>query len=94
MLEEADDRRGAARAKDALARSLPGAFETSANAVGSFANVFIYDLGLDYYSQYAAAGAAVTASRRRRWPRSICVPDSMVVSPSATGKTSSRSCRS
>ena len=44
------------RAKDSLANSLPGAFETSANAVNNFSNVFIYDLGLDYYTRYAAAG--------------------------------------
>ena len=37
-----------ARAKDGLANSLPGAFETSGNAVGNFSNVFTYDLGLDY----------------------------------------------
>ena len=44
------------KAKDSLANSLPGAFESSANAVGNFSNVFIYDLGLDYYTRYAAAG--------------------------------------
>ena len=33
----------------------PGAFETSRDAVGSFSNVFVYDLGLDYYTTYAAS---------------------------------------
>src|SRR6186997_3434766 len=35
------------KAKDSLSNSLPGAFESSANAVNNFSNVFIYDLGLD-----------------------------------------------
>lgn len=47
------------KSKDALANSLPGAFETSASAVGSFSNVFTYDLGLDYYTQYARQVNAV-----------------------------------
>ena len=38
------------KAKDSMSNSLPGAFESSANAVSNFSNVFIYDLGLDYYT--------------------------------------------
>jgi zinc protease len=53
------------RAKDSMANSLPGAFESSANAVNNFSNVFVYDLGLDYYSRYAAQVNAVTASGDR-----------------------------
>ena len=48
------------KAKDSLSNSLPGAFESSANAVNNFSNVFIYDLGLDYYSRYAEQVNAVT----------------------------------
>ena len=51
------------KAKDSLANSLPGAFETSANAVNSFSNVFTYDLGLDYYTKYAQQVNAVTAEQ-------------------------------
>jgi zinc protease len=51
------------KAKDSLANALPGAFETSANAVGSFSNVFTYDLGLDYYNRYAQQVNAVTAEQ-------------------------------
>ena len=50
-------------AKDALARSLPGAFETSANAAGNFSNVYIYDLGLDYFTRYPARVDAVSAEQ-------------------------------
>jgi zinc protease len=49
------------KAKDALSRSLPGAFETTAEVVGSYSNVYIYDLGLDYYSRYADQVNAVSA---------------------------------
>jgi len=51
------------KSKDSLANSLPGAFETSANAVNSFSNVFTYDLGLDYYNTYARQVNAVTAEQ-------------------------------
>ena len=44
------------KAKDSMSNSLPGAFESSANAVSNFSNVFIYDLGLDYYTQLRRAG--------------------------------------
>jgi zinc protease len=51
------------KAKDSLANSLPGAFETSANAVNNFSNVFTYDLGLDYYTTYARQVNAVTSEQ-------------------------------
>ncbi|MGE0445030.1 MAG: M16 family metallopeptidase, partial [Vicinamibacterales bacterium] len=51
------------RVKDALTYSLPGAFETSADAAASLANIYIYDLGLDYYSQYAESVNRVTADQ-------------------------------
>ena len=38
--------------KDSLARAVPANFETSDNAAGTFADVYIYDLGLDYFSMY------------------------------------------
>ena len=47
-------------AKTAMINSLPGAFETTSDAVGNFSNVFVYDLGLDYYAKYPAAVNAVT----------------------------------
>jgi zinc protease len=46
-------------AKDAMINSLPGAFEATSDAVGNFSNVFVYDLGLDYYTKYAAQVKAV-----------------------------------
>ena len=63
MLKEPMEDEELRKAKDSLANALPGAFETSANAVGSFSNVFTYDLGLDYYSKYAQQVNAVTAEQ-------------------------------
>jgi zinc protease len=67
------------RAKDSLARSLPGAFESNANAVSNFSNVFIYDLGLDYYSRYAEQVNAVTADQTLEMAKRYLVPGEMVV---------------
>ncbi|MBI2189090.1 MAG: insulinase family protein [Acidobacteria bacterium] len=67
------------KAKEALANSLPGAFETSVNAVNSFSNIFIYDLGLDYYTRYAQEVRAVTAEQALQVARKYLVPDRLVV---------------
>ena len=66
-------------AKDSLSYSLPGAFESSANAVNNFSNVFIYDLGLDYYSRYAEQVNAVTADQALSVAKKYLVPANMVV---------------
>ncbi|HXD18936.1 MAG TPA: pitrilysin family protein [Vicinamibacterales bacterium] len=67
------------KAKDSMANSLPGAFESSANAVNNFSNVFIYNLGLDYYSSYAAQVQAVTADQALTVAKKYLVPQNMVV---------------
>jgi zinc protease len=67
------------KAKDSLANSLPGAFESGANAVGNFSNVFIYDLGLDYYSRYAQQVNAVTSDQAQDVAKRYLVPTRMVV---------------
>jgi zinc protease len=67
------------KAKDSLSNSLPGAFESSANAVSNFSNVFIYDLGLDYYTRYAEQVNAVTPDQTLAVARKYLVPGSMVV---------------
>ena len=43
-------------AKTSMINSLPGAFETTFDAVGNFSNVYLYDLGLDYYTKYRERG--------------------------------------
>jgi zinc protease len=67
------------KAKDSLSNSLPGAFESSANAVNNFSNVFIYDLGLDYYTRYAEQVNAVTAEQTLGVAKKYLVPSGMVV---------------
>ena len=67
------------KAKDSLAHSLPGAFESGANAVANFSNVFVYDLGLDYYSRYAEQVNAVTAGQTLEMAKKYMVPGEMVV---------------
>jgi zinc protease len=72
----AEELRGA---KDALINSLPGAFETSAAAVGNFANTFIYDLGIDYYANYAEEVQAVTRDQALAVTKKYLVPGTMTV---------------
>jgi zinc protease len=67
------------KAKDALANSIPAAFETNQNAVNSFSNIFVYDLGLDYYSRYAQRVNAVTAAQALDVAKRYVVPDRLVV---------------
>jgi len=67
------------KSKDALANSLPGTFETSVNTVNSFSNIFVYDLGLDYYTRYAQEVNAVTAEQALAVARRYIVPDRLVV---------------
>jgi zinc protease len=66
-------------AKEGLAQSLPGAFETSSDAVDNFANVFVYNLGLDYYTHYGEQVAAVTNAQALAMAKKYLVPSSMIV---------------
>jgi zinc protease len=66
-------------AKEGMSASLPGQFETSASVVDNFATVFVYGLGLDYYSRFAEQVAAVTDAQAVSAARKYLVPDNMVV---------------
>ena len=71
-----DSRRARAR-QGQHGESLPGSFETSAEAAGSFSTFFVYGLGLDYYSRYlkkvtALDAAAAQAAARKYSYRSGC----------------------
>ncbi|HTM02227.1 MAG TPA: pitrilysin family protein [Vicinamibacterales bacterium] len=68
-----------AAAKDSLSNSLPGAFETNANAVANYSNVFTYDLGLDYYANYAEQVRAVTLPQTAAVATKYVVPQNLVV---------------
>lgn len=68
-----------ATAKDGLANSLPGAFETNANAVANYSNVFTYDLGLDYYANYAEQVRAVTLAQTAAVATKYVVPNRLII---------------
>jgi len=67
------------KAKDALANSIPGAFETGVNTVNSYSNIFTYDLGMDYYTTYARQVNAVTAEQALDVAKRYVSPDRLVV---------------
>jgi zinc protease len=66
-------------AKDGLSNSLPGAFETNANAVGNYSNVFTYDLGLDYYANYSEQVRAVTLAQTSAVARKYIVQNQLLI---------------
>jgi zinc protease len=66
-------------AKASMINSLPGAFETTLDAVGNFSNVYLYDLGLDYYSKYAAEVNAVTSEQALAMARKYLGADRLIV---------------
>ena len=67
------------RAKDARTQSLPAGFQTATAAAASFASLFVYDLGLDYYSRVAAQVRAVTADQALAAARKYLAPERMVI---------------
>ena len=79
MIAQPMSREELRKAKDSMTNSLPGEFETGVNAVNSFSNVFVYDLGLDYYSGYARQVNAVTAEQALDVARRYLVPERLVV---------------
>jgi zinc protease len=68
-----------AGAKAAMVNSLPGAFETTSNAVGNFSNIFIYDLPIDYYTHYAEQVNAVTSEQALAMAKKYLSPDRLVI---------------
>ncbi len=66
-------------AKDSIVRALPSDFETSAGTAGSLANLYIYDLGLDYYTKLPSQVTAVTADTALAAAKKHLVPDKMIV---------------
>lgn len=79
MLEKPMTAEELTKAKDSLSNSLPGAFESGANAVNNFSNVFVYNLGIDYYSSYAAQVQAVTTDQALAAAKKYLVLENMVV---------------
>ena len=66
-------------AKDSMARSLPGFFETTPQVAGSIGQLFVYNLPLDYYRTLPGKVNAVTAADVQRVAEKYLSPNSMVV---------------
>ena len=64
---------------DSQTRSLPGLFETSASAAASYANIYVYDLGLDYYSKLPAQLNAVSPAVAQAVAKKYLAPEQMIV---------------
>lgn len=68
-----------ALAKDSLVRSLPAQFETSGRVTGSTSNIYVYDLGLDYYAKLPATLGAVTTEQVKAVADKYLVPEKLSV---------------
>jgi zinc protease len=66
-------------AKDSIAESLPGRFEHAAEVVGEFAEIYVYDLPLDYFSLLPARLNAVTAEQAQAAAQKYIQPDKTIV---------------
>ena len=80
--------------KDSLVRSLPADFETNQSTAGTFGAIYVYDLGLDYWSKYPAMIEGVSPQPLKRQRRSICNATRCMSSSSATRPRSCRRSRS
>jgi zinc protease len=65
--------------KDSIARSLPGRFERGSEAAGSFAELFTYNLPLDYFSNLPDKINAVTAAQAQGAAQKYIHPEKMIV---------------
>jgi zinc protease len=79
LASEAPKAEELAVAKDAIVRSLPSAFETSSSTVGTLSALYLYDLGLDYYTRYPAMVSAVTADAVKAAAAKYVPADRLVV---------------
>ena len=68
-----------ATAKDSIARSLPGNFETTPSATGTISELFVFSLPLDYYRALPAKIQAVTVADVKNAAAKYLKPGSMVV---------------
>lgn len=65
--------------KDSITRSLPGRFERGTDAVGTFAEIFVYGLPLDYFSKLPELVDAVTPDQAEAMAQKYIHPEKIVV---------------
>ncbi len=66
-------------AREAIARGLPADFETTTSTVSAMGTLFVYGLGLDYYTRLPPAIRSVTAEAVQRAAATHLVAERMVV---------------
>jgi zinc protease len=66
-------------AKDSLIRSMPSDFQTSDDVTATTAAIYVYDLGLDYFSKYRTRLTSVTTDQAKAAAEKYIVPDKLVV---------------
>jgi zinc protease len=66
-------------ARDSLIRSMPSDFQTSEDVTATTAAIYVYDLGLDYFSKYRTRLTAVTAAQAKAAAEKYLVPGKLVV---------------
>ena len=65
--------------KDSITRSMPGRFERGSDAVGTFAELFVYDLPLDYFSRFPDAVDAVNPEQAQATAQKYIHPEKIAV---------------
>ena len=65
--------------KDSIARSLPGRFERGTEAAATFAELFTYNLPLDYFSTLPERINAVTVEQAQAVAKKYIQPEKMIV---------------
>jgi zinc protease len=68
-----------ALAKDSMARSLPGRFERGTDAAAAFAELFTFDLPIDFFSKLPEQIGAVTAEQVQAAASKYIQPDKIIV---------------
>jgi len=66
-------------AKDSLVRSLPSDFQTSGDVTATTTNIYLFDLGLDYFRTYPARLSAVTLDQTSEVAKRYLVPEKLIV---------------
>lgn len=66
-------------AKDSIVRSLPANFETNGRVTATTSNIYVYDLGLDYYARIGARLDAVNAAQVKAVSEKYIDPAKVIV---------------
>src|SRR6266851_822848 len=66
-------------ARGSKVSSLPAEFESTQGAVSKFVDLYLYDLGLDYYAKLPARLNVVSADEAQRVAQKYLVPEEMIV---------------